>query len=186
MGNSNSEPSKDEVEGIKEISSGSHFFEIHIPSMGFGSATLFFLGIAMLAIFMCWRRKGGRRNTRRHNDVESFLYQSSLNNILGAQYQLPAFNHQLPILNRLYDNRHLWSQGQPEVITTIPTRFNSDRIQELPREERRPRTRVSRGAATAVEDVSTTDAATGASPPPKPKNKQNRGGLCTLTVTDEM
>ena len=47
MGNSNSEQSKDEVEGIKEISSGSHFMEIHLPSMGFGSATLFFLGIAI-------------------------------------------------------------------------------------------------------------------------------------------
>ena len=59
MGNSSSNPEKNEADRdqVVETSTGTHFFEVHMPTLGFGTFTIFMVALALIAAFLCLRGK---------------------------------------------------------------------------------------------------------------------------------
>ena len=73
MGGKVSSPEHNEAKTqMVETSSGTHFFEVHMPTLGFGTFTVIAVAVALIAAYLCLRPKYQRRRGKPHmEDVEA-------------------------------------------------------------------------------------------------------------------
>ena len=73
MGAQVSSPEQNEAKTqMVETSSGTHFFEVHMPTLGFGTFTVIAVAVALIAAYLCLRPKYQRRRGKPHmEDVEA-------------------------------------------------------------------------------------------------------------------
>jgi len=158
MGNqaSNPEDNTAQRDQVVETSTGTHFFEVHMPTMGFGTITIILVGLGLIAAFMCLRSHYGRYKNHNHRDVES-----------GFPRTLSVQPHALPIppytqplmpnypMRALHDTTLLdWPRATFERANAYR---GSSRIYALPREERPAR--IAQQPAPAIQQVAQGDTA---------------------------
>jgi len=96
-------------------STGTHIFELHMPTMGFSVATLLFFLVILGGIWMCIRacRQHGSRPLQ----------------------QQQAFS--MPLMNPVLASQMLWQQQQHMALQMPQPAFRSSRITEVPQSSSR-------------------------------------------------
>ena len=95
MGNQSSTPAKNEAkEQVVETSTGNHFLEVHMPTLGFGSVAFLLVAIGLVSAYFCLRPRLRKMKGKRHHyprDVEAGPIDMGHLSIFPDHYPTPGF-----------------------------------------------------------------------------------------------